>query len=77
MERFIHDDFMLQSESARRLFHDYASAMPIMDYHCHLNPGRIASDHRFSERYRGLARRRPLQVARDAGERRGGTPNNG
>lgn len=47
MERFIHDDFMLQSESARRLFHDYASAMPIIDYHCHLNPGRIASDHRF------------------------------
>ncbi|HSV98291.1 MAG TPA: glucuronate isomerase [Spirochaetota bacterium] len=47
MERFIHDDFMLQSESARRLFHDYAAAMPIIDYHCHLDPGRLSADHRF------------------------------
>ncbi len=47
MERFIHDDFMLQSESARRLFHEHAAAMPIIDYHCHLNPGRLCADHRF------------------------------
>ncbi len=47
MDRFIHDDFMLQSESARRLFHEYAMPMPVIDYHCHLDPGRLAADHRF------------------------------
>ena len=47
MEPFIHDDFMLRSESARRLYHEFAAPMPIIDYHCHLNPGMLASDHRF------------------------------
>lgn len=44
---FIHDDFMLQSEAARRLYHEYAAGMPIFDYHCHLSPEAIASDQRF------------------------------
>ncbi len=42
------DDFLLESELARRLYHDHAARQPIYDYHCHLSPERIASDHRFS-----------------------------
>ena len=44
---FIHDDFMLGNETGRRLFHDYAEKMPIIDYHCHLDPKTIAEDHQF------------------------------
>jgi glucuronate isomerase len=46
---FIHDDFLLHSEMARRLYHDYAAAEPILDYHSHLPPADIASDHRFRD----------------------------
>jgi len=44
---FIHDDFMLETKTARELFHTYAEPMPILDYHCHLPPAQIADDHRF------------------------------
>jgi glucuronate isomerase len=44
---FITENFLLQSESAARLYHDYARPMPILDYHCHLPPRQIAEDHRF------------------------------
>ncbi len=44
---FVHEDFLLHSETARRLFHDYAAAEPILDYHCHLSPLEIAQDRRF------------------------------
>jgi glucuronate isomerase len=43
----IHDDFLLHSEMARRLYHDYAAAEPILDYHSHLPAADIAGDHRF------------------------------
>src|SRR5579862_8964960 len=46
---FIHDDFLLHSKIARRLYHDYAAAEPILDYHSHLPPADIASDHRFRD----------------------------
>jgi glucuronate isomerase len=45
----IHDDFLLHSKTARRLYHDYAAAEPILDYHSHLPPADIASDHRFRD----------------------------
>jgi glucuronate isomerase len=45
---FIDDDFLLQTETARRLYHDSAAPLPIIDYHCHLSPADIASDRRFS-----------------------------
>jgi len=45
---FIHDDFLLHSEAARRLFHDYAENEPILDYHCHLPPADLAADRRFA-----------------------------
>lgn len=47
MKNFIHDDFMLTNEPARRLYHDYAKDMPIIDYHCHLPPQEIAENQSF------------------------------
>ena len=44
---FIHESFLLQSESARRFYHGYAAAQPILDYHCHLSPEDIAADRQF------------------------------
>ncbi|RKF20067.1 glucuronate isomerase [Alginatibacterium sediminis] len=47
MKNFMCDDFLLSTETARRLYHDYAAQLPIFDYHCHLNPSDIAKDRRF------------------------------
>lgn len=43
----IHEDFLLQNDVARELYHDHASKMPIIDYHCHLPPADIAGDRKF------------------------------
>lgn len=48
MKPFMDDDFLLQSEVARRLYHEVAAEMPIYDYHCHLNPQEIAEDRQFA-----------------------------
>src|SRR5277367_5746668 len=44
---FIHDDFLLQTKFARRLFHEFAEDEPILDYHCHLSPRDIAENRQF------------------------------
>ena len=44
MKPFMDNDFMLQSETAKTLYHDYAAEMPIFDYHCHLPPQEIAEN---------------------------------
>lgn len=44
MKPFIHDDFLLKSPVARRLFHEHTQAAPIIDYHCHLDPRDLADD---------------------------------
>ena len=44
---FIHADFLLQNAAARRLYHEFAAAAPILDYHNHLSPREIARDRRF------------------------------
>jgi len=44
---FMTEDFLLQTQTARKLYHDHAAQMPIYDYHCHLPAHRIAEDHRF------------------------------
>ncbi len=44
---FITDDFLLSTEQARRLYHDYAASLPIIDYHCHLPPSQVAHDTHF------------------------------
>jgi glucuronate isomerase len=45
---FINDDFLLESDTARTLYHEHAKSMPIIDYHCHLSPEEVAMDKRFS-----------------------------
>jgi glucuronate isomerase len=47
IKSFLDEDFLLQTDTARRLYHDYAKAMPIIDYHCHLPPDQIAADKTF------------------------------
>jgi glucuronate isomerase len=44
---FIHNDFLLHSEIARRLYHEYAADEPILDFHSHLPASEIADDRRF------------------------------
>ena len=48
MRPFMDDDFLLQTDTARCLYHEYAKAMPIFDYHCHISPQEIAQDRRFN-----------------------------
>jgi glucuronate isomerase len=45
---FIHEDFLLSNATARRLYHRYAEAQPIIDYHCHLSPQDVAENRRFA-----------------------------
>ena len=47
MSTFIHEDFLLQSQPARRLYHEFAAELPIIDYHSHLPPEDIATDRQF------------------------------
>ena len=49
MTEFIHDDFLLHTEAARRLYHGYAAPEPVLDYHSHLPANEIASDRRFHD----------------------------
>jgi len=48
MKPFIHDDFLLETQTARELFHHHAKHLPIIDYHCHLPPEDIANNRRFN-----------------------------
>lgn len=48
MKRFLDKDFLLETETAKRLFHEYAENMPIIDYHCHLNPKEIYEDIKYN-----------------------------
>ncbi len=41
---FLNEDFLLQTDVAKRLYHDFAAQMPIIDYHCHLPADEIAAD---------------------------------
>jgi len=41
-------DFLLETETAKHLFHDYADPMPLVDYHCHISPKEIYEDRRFN-----------------------------
>ena len=44
---FITEEFLLETEEARLLYHEYAAQMPILDFHCHLPPADVASDRRW------------------------------
>lgn len=45
---FLDDDFLLTTEMAKKLFHNHAKELPIVDYHCHLNPQEIYEDGNFT-----------------------------
>ena len=47
MKPFIHEDFLLSNEVAKTLYHEHAKKMPIIDYHCHLDPKEIYEDKKF------------------------------
>jgi glucuronate isomerase len=47
MRQFMDKDFLLQTDTARMLFHEHADSLPIIDYHCHLVPKMITDDYRF------------------------------
>lgn len=50
MKKFLDEDFLLSTETAKKLYHTYAEKMPIFDFHCHLNPKEIYED----KQYRSL-----------------------
>ena len=47
MKQFMDENFLLQSETAQKLYHSYAADAPILDYHCHINPQEIYEDRQF------------------------------
>lgn len=47
MKKFMCDDFLLENEVAKKLYHNYSKNMPIYDYHCHLNPKEIAENKKY------------------------------
>lgn len=47
MKAFMDEDFLLSTNTAKKLYHDFAAKMPIIDYHCHIQPGEIAEDRKF------------------------------
>jgi glucuronate isomerase len=49
MKPFIHDDFLLQTDAARDLYHNFAKNEPIFDYHCHLPQRQILENHSFAD----------------------------
>ncbi|OCG16785.1 glucuronate isomerase [Gilliamella sp. wkB292] len=49
--RFLTENFLLDTEFSRQLYHDYAADQPIFDYHCHLPPEQIAKDYQFKNLY--------------------------
>lgn len=48
MKSFMDDDFLLRSQAAKTLYHNYAKKLPIIDYHCHINPAEIAEDKQYA-----------------------------
>jgi glucuronate isomerase len=48
LKAFIHDDFLLNNEPGKILYHEYAKHMPIIDYHCHLDPKEIVENKPFT-----------------------------
>lgn len=47
MKPFMNEEFLLSTQAAQKLYHEYAEHMPIIDYHCHINPQEIAEDRCF------------------------------
>jgi glucuronate isomerase len=48
MKPFMNEDFLLETETAKKLYHEFAKEMPIFDFHCHLSPKEIAENKKYS-----------------------------
>ncbi len=48
MRGFLNNDFLLSTKTAKRLYHEFAEAVPVIDYHCHIDPAEIADDRRYA-----------------------------
>ena len=51
MKQFMDKDFLLSTDMAKTLYHQYAETMPVLDYHCHINPQEIYEDRKLSHRF--------------------------
>ena len=49
MKAFMDKDFLLETDTAKHLFHHYAEQMPLVDYHCHISPREIYENRRFND----------------------------
>lgn len=47
MKAFMDEEFLLQTPAAQKLYHDYAEMLPIVDYHCHIDPAEICADRQY------------------------------
>lgn len=47
MKPFMDKDFLLSTDTAKELYHEFAAKVPVLDYHCHINPQEIAEDRKF------------------------------
>lgn len=47
MKTFMDKDFLLNTDTAKELYHNYAETTPVLDYHCHINPQEIAENRQF------------------------------
>lgn len=47
MKKFMDENFLLSNSESERLYHEYSKNMPIIDYHCHINPKEILEDKKF------------------------------
>lgn len=47
MKPFLDEDFLLNTDAAKKLYHEYAAGLPILDYHCHINPQEICEDKQY------------------------------
>ena len=45
--KFMDENFLLKGKTAQNLYHNVAEHLPIIDYHCHLNPAEIAQDRHY------------------------------
>ena len=63
MKPFMDKDFLLETETAKHLFHDYSDPMPLVDYHCHISPKEIYEDRPTSRKYGWAARIRTAPIS--------------
>ena len=47
MKQFMDENFLLNTQTAQVLFHEYAANLPLVDYHCHIDPKEICDNKRF------------------------------